>query len=340
MRNEAQNLVKSSFFQRFLEQQELTINTSMTIKTALAKYEREKLPGYKTGDRIICLLNRLLALEVNTSVASITRQDIKALLEPYKRKNQSARYTQARATLSGFFKWAVQNDLAFANPVDGTETLPRNTREVVIDDDTLRAIWKASTKIRRGDFVQFCLLSGQRSGEVTGLRWDWVNLEKGIVTVPKQFYKTGKTHSYPLSPRALAIVKACKKYDCDGLPRKLPYVFGTGRARIQYKNHIKNSIEALTGPIGDWTFHDFRRTCRTRLEDYGVDRFEAERLLGHVVKGVEGTYNRSSFKFQKMRAVALWELYLIAKAIIPASAQEQRAAEAKLKEIEERMTSV
>jgi hypothetical protein len=37
-----------------------------------------------------------------------------------------------------------------------------------------------------------------------------------------------------------------------------------------------------------WTFHDLRRTARTIMAAAGVQRDIAERVLGHVIPGVEG----------------------------------------------------
>ena len=45
-----------------------------------------------------------------------------------------------------------------------------------------------------------------------------------------------------------------------------------------------------------------RRTARTLLSEAGVQSDHAEACLGHVVKGVEGVYNRYAYKDEKKAA--------------------------------------
>jgi integrase len=45
--------------------------------------------------------------------------------------------------------------------------------------------------------------------------------------------------------------------------------------------------------------HDLRRTARTLMSDVGVSSEIAERIMGHAIAGVEGTYNRSKHLMQK-----------------------------------------
>jgi integrase len=57
--------------------------------------------------------------------------------------------------------------------------------------------------------------------------------------------------------------------------------------------------------IPDFTVHDFRRTARTHLSALSVTPYVTERCLNHVVKGVEGIYNRHDFFDERKEPVAL-----------------------------------
>ena len=48
-----------------------------------------------------------------------------------------------------------------------------------------------------------------------------------------------------------------------------------------------------------WTLHDLRRTARSLMSRAGVSRDHAERVLGHRIAGVEGTYDRHSYVDEK-----------------------------------------
>src|SRR5207302_9953656 len=56
--------------------------------------------------------------------------------------------------------------------------------------------------------LEFAVLTAARSGEVLGARWDELDLDAGVWTVPSTRMKAGREHRVPLSPMALTIVKA------------------------------------------------------------------------------------------------------------------------------------
>ena len=55
--------------------------------------------------------------------------------------------------------------------------------------------------------LEFCILTAARSGEVLGMRWSEIDLDKKIWTVPAQRMKAGREHRVPLSSRAVAILE-------------------------------------------------------------------------------------------------------------------------------------
>ena len=54
--------------------------------------------------------------------------------------------------------------------------------------------------------LEFLILCASRSGEVYGARWNEVDVENGIWTIPAHRMKAGKEHRVPLSTQALLIV--------------------------------------------------------------------------------------------------------------------------------------
>ena len=56
-------------------------------------------------------------------------------------------------------------------------------------------------------------------------------------------------------------------------------------------------------PIPNWTLHDLRRTAKTLMARAGVRPDISERVLGHVIAGVEGTYDRHSYADEKREAL-------------------------------------
>ena len=56
-------------------------------------------------------------------------------------------------------------------------------------------------------------------------------------------------------------------------------------------------------PIPRWTLHDLRRTARSLMSRAGAPSDVAERVLGHVIPGVRGVYDRHSYALEKRDAL-------------------------------------
>jgi integrase len=98
----------------------------------------------------------------------------------------------------------------------------------------------------------------------------------------------------PLSGKALAVL--------NRLPRLGDHVFTIGgKAPIGGVSVLKRGLDEASGVVG-WTIHDLRRTARSLMSRAEVPRDYAERCLGHVIRGVEGTYDRHKYRDQMLRA--------------------------------------
>lgn len=52
-------------------------------------------------------------------------------------------------------------------------------------------------------------------------------------------------------------------------------------------------------PVADWAPHDLRRTARTQLAALGCPAEVAEAIIGHLLPGVQGTYNRHQYDIER-----------------------------------------
>ena len=57
------------------------------------------------------------------------------------------------------------------------------------------------------EMVTFALSTGLRTSNITKLKWDWVNLARETLTVPVGSFKQKRSHTIPLAPTAVAILK-------------------------------------------------------------------------------------------------------------------------------------
>jgi integrase len=71
--------------------------------------------------------------------------------------------------------------------------------------------------------------------------------------------------------------------------------FSTAKVRLDRLSKVHN-----------WVIHDLRRSMATHMARLGVPQEHIERVLGHVIEGVAGTYNRYSYLDEKRAALELW----------------------------------
>ena len=74
--------------------------------------------------------------------------------------------------------------------------------------DKLPGFWPSGPAVCCGPALEFAILTACRSGEVLGARWEEIDLDKAVWTIPASRMKAGKEHRVPLSARAVAILAA------------------------------------------------------------------------------------------------------------------------------------
>lgn len=138
--------------------------------------------------------------------------------------------------------------------------------------------------------VEFALLSGKRRTEIITLRWSDVDLtgQRATVTI-----KGGHRHSFPLSPRMVAIIreqpKVCAQvftYVClrNAPPRKdRPARVKGERYPLSKQGWMRQWWQALEDAgIEDYRFHDNRHTAATRNLRASGNLKAVSKLLGHT----------------------------------------------------------
>jgi len=239
---------------------------------------------------------------------AITRQDVALRLRAISNESGSPTAGQARGQLSSFFTWCMQEGLADANPVIGTRAPAKGkSRERVLDDQELAAIWRASGDDDYGRIVKLLILTGARREEVGGMSWPEFKAD-GTWTLPAARSKNDRPHSLPMLPMMREIIDTVPKL--AGRSR----LFGVHSASgFQSWDINKSKLDArLGGAVEPWVLHDVRRTVATGLANLGVLPHTIEAVLGHVGHraGVAGVYNKSPYANEVRSALVLWHDHL------------------------------
>lgn len=227
----------------------------------------------------------------------ITRRDVAELLDKIEDGNGATQADRVLATIRKLFNWYQTRDDDFVSPVvkGMARTRPaEHKRDRVLTDDEIRAIWPHLDGTF-GALVQVLLLTGQRLGKASTMKWE--NIEDGVWTLPTEAREKNNPGSLKLSRMVLDIIEAQTKIaDC-------PYVFpGRTKGPMAGFSPLKRELDKAVD-IPHWTLHDLRRTSRSLMSRAGVRSEHAERVLGHVIPGVEGVYDRHAYGEEKGAAL-------------------------------------
>jgi integrase len=152
--------------------------------------------------------------------------------------------------------------------------------------------------------LEFCILMAARSGEVLGLRWSEIDMDKKIWTVPAERMKAGREHRVPLSPRAISILKKLAKIK-DG-----KFVF-TGQHPSKPLSSMAMEMVLRRLNVDSATVHGFRSSFRDWAGNVSnFPREITEMALAHVIGDkAEQAYRRSDALDKRRKLMEAWANY-------------------------------
>ena len=147
-------------------------STLEPVKDGLAERWRDKLVSEITPD------------DVHDLVDEIRTKGTPGLRVRTAMSDSAARVALLR--LSKFFSWAVQQRLATANPCPGLATAVRPCARARAVRAEIKWLWRAAGDLGEpfGPALRLLLLTGQRRGEVGGMRWDELSEDRSTWTLP------------------------------------------------------------------------------------------------------------------------------------------------------------
>lgn len=265
-----------------------------------------------------CLTNHVVPeLGSSTKLRSVTKADIRSMLNKHKDAGHFVAARNLFAQLRPFFDWCVHEEYLSVSPCVGvTPPAPCEERQHKLNDEEIRALWSASQVCSSlGPMYRVLLLTAQRRGEVAGMRWQEVNLDKAEWLIPGSRTKNGREHLVHLTALVLEILKT--------MPRRKPseYVFGkypdapaSGFSKATRGLHAamlaklrEDDAEAL---VSDWRIHDLRRTAASGMASLGVAPHVVEAVLNHTPAKLQRTYQVWHYAEERRSALLVWANHL------------------------------
>lgn len=242
----------------------------------------------------------------STDITKIDRATVHELIDNISEQKGVSYAREVRKHLSILFNWAADRGICPFSPMAGMKRadLRYKPRERVLSIEEIRTVWDAAAEMGYpfGPIVQLLILTGQRRSEIANIQRAWINSEYMHFEVPASAYKTGVTHVVPLTSRSQAILQKQPLWNGGD------FIFSStnGRTPSSGFSKAKLRIDKIC-ELESWTFHDLRRSVATHMARIGIIQEHIERVLGHTIAGVAGTYNRYSYLEEKLSALKKWE---------------------------------
>ena len=215
--------------------------------------------------------------------------------------------------ISSALNCAVEQKLIPSNPTKGC-VLPKLERKEmkILPPERLGTFFEEVRRSGVFELYYIDLATGLRRGELLGLKWSDIDLDKGIIHVRRQVLRqNGKIIEIPLktknSYRSIAIgvdvIKVLKRME-----QKDKYVFPSpfgGSMSLDSVLHMLQRVLKQAG-LERIRFHDLRHTFSVLALQNGVDVKTLSAMLGHYSAGFTlDTYAHVTTSMQKQAANAV-----------------------------------
>jgi integrase len=263
---------------------------AMTLTTYAAPLRSMKLDDIATAD-VLAVLQPLWQTKAET--ASRLRGRIERVLDAAKAKGLRSGENPAR--------WRGHLDTL----LPPRHRLTRGHHAAMPYDDVPAFIGR----LRASESVsalalEFAIFTAARSGEVLGARWDEIDLDAKLWTVPAARMKAGREHRVPLTARALAILQTVEKVQTG------EHVF-PGQQRGKSLSIMALAMVLRRLNLENVTVHGFRSAFRDWAgNETSFSREIAESALAHAVGDMtERAYRRSDALERRRELMDAWSRY-------------------------------
>ena len=284
------SLTVNQLLDRYLESAKFAQKTDNTQAIDTGRLNRHIRP--LLGKKMVEALTRERILNVFTAI-----RDGKTAVNVKVRPGARARVTGGEGTarmsirlLRAIFNWAIVEGLADSNPTIGVDTGKDAVRNVIIESsDQYRKLFDSlqvmedehRIQSNAANVIRLLALTGARKGEITGLEWSHVDLERGFLILPpkahKAGFKTGEEKRIALTaPAQVIIANQAKVGESDFV---FPPTSGVGP--ITLSSRLWAKIRAEAGLPEGFTAHSLRHSLGTLMAVQGAQAADIMAQLGH-----------------------------------------------------------
>ncbi|QCE34389.1 DUF4102 domain-containing protein [Acetobacteraceae bacterium] len=316
---------KDPIEERRKEEYERKKSHGLTFEECALKYISAKCKEWKGEEKGTTYRKHKGQLELHVfpsigkrPVAGIDKHDIIKILEPvfHDKKGRTAEklieYIKSVLDYAKAHNWREgENPAEWRGNLDKIFPAPSKIAPVKHHDALdyrLMPLFMAELKKSQGLTAiacRFAILNASRSGEARGARWEEIDLEKKLWTIPAKRIKANADHTVTLSRPALELLNEVKP-----LSNGAGLIFPNSKGKPFSDNGLLKAAKLAGKAIGSpaITLHGFRASFRTWTgEETDYPREVAEHALSHAVGGsVERAYSRGTMEDKRRPLMEAW----------------------------------
>ena len=323
-----------------------------TFKAIADKYLADKLRGGGAELRTRAELERKLETDLKAwhyrPIAEIKGREIRELIRA---KAQTAPISSNRllSFVKRVFRWAAAQEYIDADPAAAVDKPGKEqARDRYLTEDEVRLVWLGCEELGdpAGRLYKIALLTGQRRGEIAGMRRSELGqlqfrvadpmtgretmVARNAWLLPAERTKRGVAHTVPLSPTVERLLADAPKLKI--LDKVTDHIFISGRAGDQPLDgwsKFKTNLDEIVGrqiakeaeedfdpdrhALPPWHIHDLRATVATHfeMERMSVPRSVISRVLNHAEgdgRSMTARYVRHTWDREAAEALDRWAL--------------------------------
>ncbi|HCG7654563.1 integrase domain-containing protein [Vibrio parahaemolyticus] len=243
-------------------------------------------------------------------VKAITAPDIIELLKPIEAKGSLETVKRLAQRLNEVMNFATNCGLIQANPLTGIKAAfkkPKKENMAALTPaelpELMGALANASIKRTTRCLIEWQLHTMTRPAEASGARWDEINWEEKVWTIPAERMKKRREHRIPLTEQMLALLEVMKP-----ISGHRDFVFPSDRdPKKPCNSQTANMALKRMGFAGRLVSHGLRSLASTTLNEQGFNPDLVESALAHVDDNqVRSAYNRTDYLERRKPMMSWW----------------------------------
>ena len=228
----------------------------------------------------------------------IAVRDVKAVIERIVERGALEAANQIRQRIHAIFNYAALLELVTGNPaapLQGIYQSPPSVHMAALPREELtefyRRLCEADIEPQNKIAVLLLVLVFVRNNELRGGKWQEIDFQAVIWTIPPERMKRPRKHTIPLSTWALSLLK-----ELHTLTGHTDYLFPSRVKDGYISENTLGKIMNNLGYKGIATPHGFRSLASSTLNEQGYNADAIERQLAHVESNaIKAAYNRADY---------------------------------------------